>query len=71
MDLIVQGYHHERKKTFYLHHDNVRKIGNLSFANRLNNILCHLGDNWLDLSHASMKSLVKKTIIGKVPAKLT
>jgi len=69
LELLNQGYHHERNKTFYLHQDNTSKIGRLAFANRLNDILSLLGDSWLDLSQAIMKQMLKNIILQKIPAK--
>ncbi len=67
--LLTQGFHHERQKTFYLKQNNIAEIGRFSFENRLNNILCLLGDNWLDLSQVSVKRMLNDIILQNIPAK--
>ncbi len=69
LDLFTQGFHYERQKTFYLKQNNIAEIGRFSFENRLNNVLCVLGDNWLDLSQVSVKRMLNDTILQNIPAK--
>ena len=69
LDLLNQGVHNERKKTFYLKQNNVGKIGRFSFENRLNDILCFLGDKWLDQSQVTVKQLLNDIILQNIPAK--
>jgi hypothetical protein len=69
LDLLTQGFHHERQKTFYLKQNNIAEIGRFSFENRLNNVLCLLGDNWLDLSQVSVKRMLNDIILQNIPAK--
>lgn len=68
-DLLNQGRHNSRNSTFYLQTENSERIGRFSFANRLNNIIETLGDNWLDLSEELMKKTVKAVILTSIPAK--
>jgi len=69
LELLNQGIHHERNKTFYLQQNNIGKIGRLSLENRLNNILSLLGDKWLDQSLTSVKKMLNETIKENIPAK--
>ena len=69
LDLLTQGLHHERTKTFYLRPSNTQIIGKLSFENRLNDILCLLGDKWLDQSQVTVKKMLNEIIKQKIPAK--
>ncbi len=57
LNLLTQGFHYEHQKTFYLKQNNIGEIGRFSFENRPNNVLCLLGDNWLDLSQVSVKRM--------------
>ena len=69
LDLLTQGRHNDRNSTFYLNPENSRKIGKFSFANRLNNIIEMLGDNWLDLNLEMVKKTLKIVIKNNIPAK--
>jgi hypothetical protein len=69
LELLNQGIHHERNKTFYLKQNNIGKIGRLSFENRLNNILGLLGDKWLDQSQTTVKKMLNDIIKENIPAK--
>jgi hypothetical protein len=80
LDLFTQGFHYERQKTFYLKQNNIGKtfylkqnniglIGRFSFENRLNNALCLLGDNWLDLSQVYVKRMLEEIILQNIPVK--
>jgi hypothetical protein len=69
LDLLTQGFHHEPQKTFYLKQNNIAEIGRFSFENRLNNVLCLLGDNWLDLDQVSVKRMLNDIILQNIPAK--
>jgi hypothetical protein len=69
LDLLTQGFHHEHQKTFFLKQNNIKEIGRFSFENRLNNVLCLLGDNWLDLSQVSVKRMLNDIILQTIPAK--
>jgi hypothetical protein len=68
LELLNQGIHHERNKTFYLKQNNIGKIGRLSFENRLNNILGLLGDKWLDQSQTTVKKMLNDIIKENLPA---
>jgi hypothetical protein len=50
MDLLLQGSHNKRQKTFHLQQSNMERVGKFSFANRLNDIIPLLSDSWLDES---------------------
>ena len=69
LELLTQGVHHERNKTFYLQQNNNAKIGRWSFENRLNNILSLLGDTWLDQSQTAVKKMLNNIIKENIPAK--
>jgi hypothetical protein len=69
LDLLTQGFHHECQKTAYLKQNNIAEIGRFSFENRLNNVLCLLGDNWLGLCQVSVKRILKDIILQNIPAK--
>jgi hypothetical protein len=69
LELLSQGFHHSRKKTFYIQQTNRENVGKLCFENRLNQIICILGDEWLDQSQNIVKSLLHNIIVKKVPAK--
>jgi hypothetical protein len=69
LDLLTQGFHYERQKTFFLKQNNIGEIGRFSLENRLNNVLCLLGDNWLDLSQVSVKRMLNDIILQNIPAK--
>ena len=69
LDLLTQGSHHERTQTFHLRQNHNGNIGKLAFENRLNNILCLLGDKWLDQSQVTVKKFLYDTIKQKVSAK--
>ena len=69
LELLNQGIHHERNKTFYLQQNNIGKIGKMSLENRLNNILCLLGDKWLDHSLTTVKKMLNDIIKENIPAK--
>ena len=69
LELLNQGIHHECNKTFYLQQNNIGKIGKLSFENRLNNILCLLGDKWLDQGLTAVKKMLIDVIKENIPAK--
>jgi hypothetical protein len=69
LELLNQGVHHERYKTFYLQQNNNAKIGRWSFENRLNNILSLLGDKWLDQSQTTVKKMLNNIIKENIPAK--
>ena len=68
LDLLI-GFHHDQTKTFYLRQNNSQNIGKLSFENRLNDILCLLGDKWLDQSQVTVKRMLNEIIKRNVPAK--
>ena len=67
MDLLNQGAHHERNFHYYMNY--FKQSGNFAFPNRLNDILSLLGDSWLDQSNCTVKKIVKKQVLEKVPAK--
>jgi hypothetical protein len=69
LDLLNQGFYHERTGTYYLQQENLNKIGKLAFENRLNNILCLLPSSWLDESENSMKKTLKNIVQQNIPAK--
>jgi len=69
LDLLNQGKHHNRNSNFYLQQNNHQRVGKFAFANRLNDIVPILGDQWLDQSEYTMKKTVKKIILDKIPAK--
>ena len=69
LELLNQGIHHERNKTFYLQQNNIGKIGKMALENRLNNILCLLGDKWLDHSLTTVKKMLNDIIKENIPAK--
>jgi len=69
LELLTQGVHHERNKTFYLQQNNNAKIGRWSFENRLNNILSLLSDTWLDQSQTAVKKMLNNIIKENIPAK--
>ena len=45
-----------------------KPIKQVSFANRVNNIIETLGDNWLDLSEELKKKTLKAVILTSIPA---
>ena len=49
--------------------NNSQNIGKLSVENRLNDILCLLGDKWLDQSQVTVKRMLNEIIKRNVPAK--
>ena len=69
LDLLNQGFYHERRGMYYLQQENQSKIGKLAFENRLNNILCLLPSSWLDESEKTMKKTLKNTVLQTIPAK--
>ena len=69
MDLLLQGSHNKRQKTFHLQQSNMERVGKFSFANRLNDIIPLLSDSWLDESESQMKKTLKTKILEFVPAK--
>ena len=69
MDLLLQGSHNKRQRTFFIQQSNREKVGKFSFANRLNDIVPLLSDVWLDESEKQMKKTLKTMILETVPAK--
>jgi hypothetical protein len=69
LELLSQGFHHSRKKTFYIQQTNRENVGKLSFEKRLNQILCVLGEDWLDQIQNIVKSLLHNIIVEKIQAK--
>ena len=69
MDLLLQGSHNKRQRTFVIQQSNREKVGKFSFANRLNDIVPLLSDTWLDESEKQMKKTLKTMILETVPAK--
>jgi len=47
---------------------NMERVGKFSFANRLNDIIPLLSDNWLGESKKQMKKTLKDKILEIVPA---
>jgi hypothetical protein len=69
MDLLLQGSHNMRQRTFFIQQSNREKVGKFSFANRLNDIIPLLSDVWLDENEKEMKKTLKTIILETVPAK--
>jgi len=69
MDLLLQGSHNKRQRTFFIQQSNREKVGKFSFANRLNDIIPLLSDVWLDENEKQMKKTLKTMILETVPAK--
>ncbi len=55
--------------TFHMYQSHNGNIGKLALENRLNNILCLLGDKWLDQSQVTVKKFLYNTIKQTIPAK--
>jgi hypothetical protein len=69
MDLLLQGSHNKRQRTFCIQQSNQDKAGKFSFVNRLNDIVPLLGEVWLDGSEKQMKKTLKTKILEIIPAK--
>jgi len=69
MDLLIQGSHYKRQRTFCIQQSNQDKAGKFSFVNRLNDIVPFLVEVWLDESDKQMKKTLKTKILEKIPAK--
>ncbi len=69
MDLLLQGSHNKRQRTFFILQSNREKVGKVCISNRLNDIIPLFSDVWLDENEKQMKKTLKTMILETVPAK--